>query len=307
MCSVSIKGQDVDVNWKSIKPIKKSNEIKDGKVYITHNGVDSTKETIDVFLINRSDSAVFVSGYYGRIEFGLEVMLNEGIWRQLKKHYYAVCATGYEEFQIPSKHYTWERINKWRYKGDLLRKVRFTYTVGDSKISSNPVELHIDEKLLLDPYARLHESIDEVLSDTELPLEVRNRYLVKKSRIYLKNEEPNKAIAFLNEVLNSDSLNYLAKYYLGVAYNNSLTTDKEHYSKSEEIVLINEIINTFSEIPIWHSVHSNATRAIKVYSSYLTTKGEWEEVNDLECKIINGEYRCYLGKHINRFVKMRFK
>ena len=156
------------------------------EVYIHYNELDGDSRYIYVHLINETDTTTTFSGYNQRIEFGWLGLDSLGQWVVLSKDEYRHCGTGYGDFEIQPNHYTSEKIDLDKYKGNYETKVRWFYTLGADTILSKEIDLAIDSYYWSSDIDRFFHKIEMMIRADDTPKEnIENYKLLLVSKYYI--------------------------------------------------------------------------------------------------------------------------
>ena len=192
------------------------------------------------------------------------------------------------------------------FKGEFESHIRFSYTLTDTTIYSEPLKFKIDSAFVLEPHDRLLSRVDNYLMDENLNDDLRKKYTLRKANIYLAKHNYLEAINILRELINQNPQFHDALYVYATSIVRYLSKAK-NLTKSEEFCVISKAVYEWSKIPHWHDKFDDACKYLKIYKEYLPTKSEWLNLNISNCKLFDGKYECYIGKYLDENVIIQFK
>lgn len=273
LSSVLLFGQNITppyyggiIKHKKLKTVDKD---LDGQIYLSNQILDSIGN-IRVYLVNHTNTDLYVPGDNRSLDFEMEAINQGGNWVSITETG-DWCGTGIGPYTLPKHTFTWGAYSTYRYKGDFETMMRSTIRVKDSIIVSEPVKVKISRDIFLNPYRREFNFIDRQLKNASTPQQ-KQRLTLKKIKIYIKAHFYLKAFE-LNKKLLQAYPNYEPAYYTlgGILYKYGLYAPN-NLSKVQEIAFYSAAIEQFNKVNQNDKYYSQAQKWISILRSKIQLK-----------------------------------
>lgn len=297
--------QEQELNCINLRQLETTDAAKGGQVYIDYNKPDSSNK-IFVYLINKTPSSVDLQCLNQRIEFNIEAQMPDGDWGKLDMRE-GYCGTGYGNFILPAQAYTWQSFySTVLADGNYKTQVRFTYVLGDTLLKSEPLSASIDINRFLPPQLRIIQQIDTYLSGHPSTTEQEKKLLLVRAQLLIQFNQYDEVLDFSKKLIYLYPDFHEMEYIMGIALVGNISRTN-NLSDAEKYGILSKAIAEWRKVPFDNVKYKDARKFISIYNNYLPTKEEWNKVNSVDCKMIEGRCYYFITQYVNEWVEILFK
>lgn len=292
-------------------PLEESAKNKRQGVYLNVKMVDSL-DYLKIFLVNRSEKKYRYYGLHQYLEINTEAKNQDGEWLSIDP-VGGLCLTGYGYSSLPSNNYT--KIKKDKFSGDFKTEVRFSVSIKDSIlfseptiVYSEPIEMNIPSGSFKAKYDWRLNKYEKRITETN-DFRVKSKFAYRKALIGHKFDDIEFVKKELIRALSFDQKNGNARFSLSNLYMKYWNDNQNKITINDEAILICASINEMEKINLleFPDKKRNVMKYIKMGKDYFSKKENWNPEEIQDCKIIDGKYKCFEKHFIKDYVELRFK
>lgn len=263
-----------------IKELKQNVRKSNSSVYIK----SQIKENNDliIFLINESKDTLKIETesrdkYY--INFNKEVLNKSNNWITEIPNIYCLILDSSYTMKIPPNHYTWEKVEDYKYLGDYKTKMRVSLKIDSENTISKEIELSYNSDLFLPKNEQYLKQINKILSsDSNLSKKEKINFLIKKSELYIKMNEFKKSYILCDSIEKTELNNERIRFSKAKSFNRFVSANLKKTTELERLGLISKNINLYNNIQSTNErINNRVNSYLKTMNSLLLSKKEFDE------------------------------
>ena len=227
-----------------IKELNKNARKSNNSIYIK-NQFNKNNDLL-IFLINESNDTLKINtgsidNYH--INFQKEVLDNSLKWKKETIDRYCIVGNSSYILKIPPNHYTWEKIESFKYFGDYKTKMRVSLNLGSENILSKEFLVSYNTDFFLSKEEQQLKNIDKILSiSSNLSRKDSIGFLRMKSDAYIEMNKFKKSYIFCDSIQNTDLKNDIIGFNKAKSLYKFIFNNYEKISELERLSLISKNI-----------------------------------------------------------------